>query len=74
MGFKINMEIKPLNESEIRLMNQDELEDSLKRLDRTLKQKFVSKGLDEHEEIQMKSANNITAEMIAKMNQASLLM
>jgi hypothetical protein len=68
------MEIKPLNESEIRLMNQDELEDSLKRLDQTLKQKFVSKGLDKHEEIQMQSANNITSEMIAKMNQASLLM
>ena len=70
MGFKINTEIKALNESELKLMSQSELENSLKRLNDTLKDQYVSKGLDEGEDI---NANNITEEVIAKLNNASVL-
>ena len=70
MGFKINTEIKALNESELKLMSQSELENSLKRLNNSLKEKYVSKGLEKDEEI---NANNITEEVIAKMNNASVL-
>jgi len=72
MGFKINTEIKPLNEKEIELISRSELENSLSRLNESLKAKNLSKGFDEVGEV---SANSeITAEIIAKMNFASSLL
>ena len=73
MGFKINTEIKPLNETDIKLMSQTELEQSLKRLGDNLKQQYVSRGLSS-EDTSSLQANNINAEVIAKMNAASALM
>jgi hypothetical protein len=72
MGFKINTEIKPLNEREIELISQSELENSLNRLNEALQAKNVSRGFEEIGEV---SANSeITEEIIAKMNYASSLL
>ena len=73
MGFKINTEIKPLNETDIKLMSQTELEQSLKRLGDNLKQQYVSRGLSADDAGSL-HANNINAEVIAKMNAASALL
>ena len=72
MGFKINTEIKPLNEQEIELISRSELESSLNRLNNALKAKNISRGFDEVGEV---SANSeINADTIAKMNFASSLL
>jgi len=73
MGFKINTEIKPLNETEIKLMSQKELENSLKRLNDSLQKQQVSRGLSDEDQKEISTANNITADVIARMNSASLL-
>jgi hypothetical protein len=74
MGFKINTEIKPLNETEIKLMSQRELEESLSRLNDTLQEQYVSRGLTEQDQMDISAANNnITSDVIARMNSASLL-
>ena len=74
MGFKINTEIKALNETEIKLMSQKELEESLSKLNDTLQEQYVSRGLNEQDQIEIAAANNnITSDVIARMNSASLL-
>lgn len=74
MGFKINTEIRPLNETEIKLMSQKELEDSLKKLNGSLQEQYVSQGLSEEDSQEISTANNITPDVIARMNSASLLL
>lgn len=74
MGFKINTEIKPLNETEIKLMSQKELENSLQRLNDSLQEQYISRGLNEDDQKEISAVNNnITADVIARMNSASLL-
>ena len=73
MGFKINTEIKPLNETEIKLMSQKELENSLKRLNDSLQEQQISRGLSSEDQKEISAVNNITADVIARMNSASLL-
>lgn len=73
MGFKINTEIKPLNETEIKLMSQKELETSLSRLNDSLQEQQISRGLNDEDQKEILAANNITADVIARMNSASLL-
>jgi hypothetical protein len=74
MGFKINTEIKALNETEIKLMSQRELEESLAKLNNTLQEQYVSRGLNEEDQNEISAANNnITSDVIARMNSASLL-
>ena len=74
MGFKINTEIKPLNETEITLMSQKELETSLQRLNDSLQEQYISRGLNEDDQRDILAVNNnITADVIARMNSASLL-